>query len=249
MSFLTTKAVILKKMNLGESDKLVTFLTREAGIVKAIAKGAVKSRKRFGGVLETGSHVEIRVFIKKKTSLHRLEAVDLVEPYTKLSGEPKLFAAASHLLELTAAYAEEGVSDPRQFVLLTSSLRGLCSRGFDERILRIFELRTLAYAGIAPNFDACPECNGLPPENRAVAFSIPEGTIRCLRHEGDPDLPRIPPSTRNLFSAICHVGSKELAALEFTANDLKIAKRLLPAFCQYQLSRKLRSLALMETIA
>ncbi len=248
MSYLASNAVVLRSFKLGESDRLVTFLTREAGMVKAVAKGAVKSRKRFGGVLLTGNHVAIRVFIKKKTTLHRLDAADLVEAYSALSNDPALFAAGSHLLELTGAFAVQGENDPRQFALLTSTLRGLCNLGLEERLLRIFELRTLSYGGHAPYFETCVDCQKPIKENQTVCFSRQEGGVRCMGCEGDPDAVRIPPGTRRLLSDVIQVESKLLPRLVFKKNDLITAGRILPPFCEYVLSRKLRSWRILRRL-
>lgn len=245
MSYLSSQAVILRKFKLGESDSVVTFLTRDYGTLKAVAKGAVKSKKRFGGVLLTGNHVTAKIFIKKKTTLHRLESADMVEHYHPLSEDPVLFAAASHLLELSAAYSVPNVGDTRQFALLVSSLRALSAGGLDEKLLRIFELRTLAYAGVAPNFDHCGHC-GKPPANvKAAWFSFSTGTILCGQCAPGPDAIRIEQGTRRLFSEVVHVESRLLPRLVFTRNDLAAAKQIIPSFCEYNLSRKLRSLRMM----
>lgn len=245
MSYLTTNAVVLRSMKLGESDRLITFFSREAGLIKAVAKGAVKSKKRFGGVLLTGHHVSIQVFLKKKTTLHRLQGADLVESYDNLTKDPVLFSAGSHLLELTFGFAMIHESDQRQFTLLTSTLRALDNLGLEERLLRIFELRTLSYAGVAPNFDTCSDCQKPAGDKKSVCFSFQEGGIRCLRCEGDPDLVRIPPGTRKLLSQIILVEPKKLPQLVFKKMDLEISKRILPPFCEFTLGKKLRSLRLM----
>ena len=248
MSFLTTNAVVFRKYRLGESDLIVSLLTREAGLIKAVAKGAAKSRKRFGGLLLTGTHVTARVFMKKKTTLHRLEAVEMIEPYTALSKDPVLLGAGSHLLELTAAFALEQVADPRQFALLTSTLRALNTRGLEERLLRIFELRTLAYNGVAPNFDVCVTCGEAIKPTQTVSFSVGSGGVICRTCEQDPDAITLRPGTRRLLAEVLSVESKKLPGLQFEPEDLKIAKRIVPPFCEYTLGRKLRSLRMIKQL-
>ena len=248
MAFLKTKAVILRTYNLGESDKIISLFTREAGIVKAVAKGAVKSRKRFGGVLLTGSHIEAGVFLKKKTTLHRLDAADLIEPYAKLNSDPILFTTACHLLELSAGFAVQQVGDRRQFTLLTSTLRGLCNKGFDERLLRIFELRTLSYAGHAPNFEYCAKCgNQILPEKPAL-FSIQSGSVLCGACLSEDGLIKLSAGARKLFNDVLKVEAKMLPRLVFRPSDLAIAKKTIPPFCEYTLGRKLRSLRMLRRL-
>src|SRR5258705_10841761 len=52
MPLYTTDALILRTYKLGESDRLVVFLTRDRGTTRGVAKTARKSRRRFGGALE-----------------------------------------------------------------------------------------------------------------------------------------------------------------------------------------------------
>jgi DNA repair protein RecO (recombination protein O) len=248
MAYITTNAVVLRTFSLGETDRLMTFLSREYGLLKAVAKGAAKSKKRFGGMLLTGSHVTIRVFIKKKTTLHRLESADLVEPYSALNNDPALFAAASHLLELTAGFAGEQQGDPRQFTLLTSTLRALARKGLDERLLRIFELRTLAYAGLAPNFTDCADCCEPVAADKSACFSVKDGSIRCATCDAMSGLVRLAPATRKLMQEVVTIQAKLLPTLVFRPTDLATAKRTIPPFCEYTLGRKLRSLRMLKKL-
>ena len=48
----TTDALILRTYKLGESDRIVVFLTRDRGKKRGVAKNARQSRRRFGGALE-----------------------------------------------------------------------------------------------------------------------------------------------------------------------------------------------------
>ena len=52
MSLFTTDALILRTYTLGESDRIVVFLTRDRGKKRGVAKNARQSRRRFGGALE-----------------------------------------------------------------------------------------------------------------------------------------------------------------------------------------------------
>jgi len=249
MTFLTTSAVVLGEFKLGESDKIISLYTREAGLVRAVAKGAIKSRKRFGGVLLTGSHVEARVFIKKKTTLHRLDAADLLEPFARLSTNPPLFAAGCHLLELCARFSVEEVGDSRQFALLVSTLRALALKGLKERFLRIFEIRTLSYAGHGPNFQHCAKCGKEGSMGKAGLFSIENGSVICARCKTGERLVKIPSGSRRLFSDIMRIESKLLPRLVFRPSDLAIAEKVIPPFCEYTLGRKLRSLRMLRRLS
>ena len=52
MPLYTTDALILRSYKLGESDRIVVFLTRDRGKKRGVARNARQSRRRFGGALE-----------------------------------------------------------------------------------------------------------------------------------------------------------------------------------------------------
>lgn len=54
-------AIVLKKREVGETDRIYTFFTREAGKVSSIAKGVRKSEAKLASALETGSQADIMV--------------------------------------------------------------------------------------------------------------------------------------------------------------------------------------------
>jgi DNA repair protein RecO (recombination protein O) len=59
MPLYTTHAIVIRVSNYGESDKIVTFFTRDFGKIKGIAKGARRSRKRFQNALDLFSHLRL----------------------------------------------------------------------------------------------------------------------------------------------------------------------------------------------
>ncbi|MFY9397891.1 MAG: recombination protein O N-terminal domain-containing protein, partial [Desulfomonilia bacterium] len=70
MNRLSTQAIVLSSIDFMESDKIVCALTRDKGVVHAIAKGAKRSRKRFPGTLEPFCEVSMDIFIKREGDLH-----------------------------------------------------------------------------------------------------------------------------------------------------------------------------------
>ena len=69
MPLYLTEAVVLSSMDFGESDKIITFYTISFGKLKGIAKGAKRSKKRFGINLEPFSLVRLHFFEKRRTPL------------------------------------------------------------------------------------------------------------------------------------------------------------------------------------
>src|SRR5207244_2898562 len=88
--------IVVGGLDYGESDRIVTFLTRDHGRLKGIARGAKRSRKRFGAALELFCKVEVQFVERAGADLARLESCDLVEAYAGIRGDLDALAAATY---------------------------------------------------------------------------------------------------------------------------------------------------------
>src|SRR5213593_4263848 len=95
----SSNAVILRSRSYGESDKIVTFLTSDAGKLTGIAKGAKNSRRRFANCLDTFTRVRVDYRSRPGASMVFMDSCDLLEPPGVLA-DPKKFAYGSYLIEL-----------------------------------------------------------------------------------------------------------------------------------------------------
>lgn len=100
MPRIRTRAIILNTRDYSESDRIVSMLSSNMGLINAIAKGARKSTKRFPGTLEPFSEIEAEFFIKPGADLLRLEEARLINANLWAREDLTLFAYASILLEI-----------------------------------------------------------------------------------------------------------------------------------------------------
>src|SRR5512146_532410 len=94
-----SEAIILRTRAYGESDKIVTFLTNDAGKLTGIAKGAKNSRRRFANCLDPFTEVRVHFRARPGAGLVFMESCDLLRPTGSLA-EPNKFAYGSYLIEL-----------------------------------------------------------------------------------------------------------------------------------------------------
>src|SRR5712691_9357701 len=88
MPLYTTDALILRTYKLGESDRIVVFLTRDRGKKRGVAKNARQSRRRFGGALEPMTYGRVGYFERERRDLVSLNFVEPVRsPLSALEGE------------------------------------------------------------------------------------------------------------------------------------------------------------------
>src|SRR5438093_12988135 len=120
--------MVLRSQPLGESDRIVTFLTRSAGKVRAVAKGARRSKRRFGSNLEPLSRVRLHYFEREGSDLARIEAADLLESFYRLQEDPERGAILACMAEGADALAREPPEDGAYFRLL-QAVGGACRDG------------------------------------------------------------------------------------------------------------------------
>lgn len=125
---ITDNAIILKHSQFGESDVSVLALTRRHGLVRMIAKSALKSRKRFSGALELFHHVRIEYTRKNEEAPAFLQSAELLNSFEKMRGNYNSLCLASVLSEVVFKTMEEGGQDEEsdaEFLLFGSILKWL----------------------------------------------------------------------------------------------------------------------------
>jgi DNA repair protein RecO len=122
MSLVSTDAIILHSIDFSESDQIVCALTREKGIVNAIAKGAKRSKIRFPGTLEPFCEVVMDIFLKREGELHRLESAQLSNAHLPIREDLELLAHSTVLLELIREHLGQLDPSPATFEYLQRAL-------------------------------------------------------------------------------------------------------------------------------
>lgn len=185
---MSDEAYVLRTQELGETDLIVSLFSRIHGRVRAVARGARKSRRRFGGRLEPLTHVQARWTERAGRDLHRLESIELERSFASMQADPGLQAVCAVLCELTDVFAREGESDDDVFRLLGRVLEAL-ERGLSPWVaLRYFEFWLLRLHGLLPDPEQCGACGRPGAEGLRVGS---DGLLRCrscLAASGDGGL-------------------------------------------------------------
>jgi DNA repair protein RecO (recombination protein O) len=162
---ITTDALVLKRVPLGEADVVFTLMTRAHGRLSALARGARGSKRRFGAALELGvlARVELRErrggelwTLGSATTARRYAIADVVE-----------LAHASYGAELVRELTAVEQPEPEVFELLVELYAAIAEVGPRAVVLRRFELALLGALGLAPALGACAAC-GQPPGEGAL---------------------------------------------------------------------------------
>jgi DNA repair protein RecO (recombination protein O) len=175
----STTAIVLRTHAFGESDKIVTLLTRDAGKLKGIARGAKRSLRRFGGSLELFSHVRVDLRERRTAELAFLERAVLLHPWRRLLTSLERYAAASHVIEVADKLTVEREVGDRLYSVVVASLARLDRAEPGPLTLRLFELAALAACGYRYDFASCAACRRVWTGGPPARAYLGEGGVLC----------------------------------------------------------------------
>ena len=177
----TTPAIVLRSRPFGESDKVVSFLTEQYGKITGIAKGAMRSRKRFVNSLEPFTVVNLRFQDRPHGNLAFILTADLIFGYHQLAVNLDCLACAAYMVEITDGLVGEREENLTVYRHLRDGLRYLQSYGTSLGFLTGFELKLLRLAGYQPLLDTCKRCvrHRLDGSVPLWYFSVIDGGIFC----------------------------------------------------------------------
>lgn len=180
MEHLKLTAVVLRTVDYGEGDRVVTLLTRERGKVSAFARGARASRRRFGGALEPFTLVAAELRTRPSSDLMALLSAAVVRGHGGIRQDLARIACAAYAAELARELVREHEPHEDLFDLLVEYLALLEKTPARPVALRAFELEALGAVGLAPRLDDCARC-GRPPDGdaRSVRFDPAQGGVLC----------------------------------------------------------------------
>ena len=169
-------AIVLRRANVGETDKILTLYSRERGKLSAIAKGARKPVSRIAGAAEMLTFGKFALAVGR--NLDVVTQVDVRESFPDIRRDIRKVAHATYLLELADQLTQEHEPTPDLFDLLLSALYVLQNGGNAEVLSRGFEVKAMDLLGYRPHVDACVRC-GRPPSGREVRLSPSAGGVIC----------------------------------------------------------------------
>lgn len=187
--------IVLSTLAYGDNDVVVSLFTLEHGRLRAFARSARTSRKRFAGTLEPATHLALMMKIKPE-GLCSLERAEQLVPPPGLGSRLDALALALYGCELVEQLTPEGQPLPRLYRLLSAMLEYLATAAAGQDTRRFFEVNLLNILGYRPQLEealltplrACLATGRFG----AVPFSAPqlEAAGRLLDRELERHCPR-----------------------------------------------------------
>jgi DNA repair protein RecO (recombination protein O) len=181
---LTTPAIVLRTVDYGEADRVVTLFTRDAGKLSALARGARKSVRRFGAALGLFGVGEAVLRDKPSAELAGLERFDGARGFPALMSDVAKVAHGGYACELVRELIPPRQPEPQIFELLVTFFAALESGPARAETLRIFELALLDALGLRPQLEQCVGCGNDELGAPGDVLDVRRGGVVCAHCHG-----------------------------------------------------------------
>jgi DNA repair protein RecO (recombination protein O) len=181
---LVTPAIVLHGFDYLESSRIVRLVTRDAGMRSALAKGARKSRRRFGSGLDLFGQGTAFLHTRPGRDLDTLSGFEDVRARSELGLDLDRFTGAEAIAEIALSLGRDGgEADAPLFDTIAGALDGLLDKsGDDARDATIAGAwRIVAAVGVAPSVEECAECASPIEAGEAALFTHTAGGVLCRR--------------------------------------------------------------------
>ena len=182
MPALRTEAVVLHVFNYLETSRILRLATREAGIQSVLARGARRSKSRYGSALDLFASGSAEIYIKSGRELHTLASFDVTRSRSELAADLERFTAASAIAELGMRFGtSEGHAELYDALIATLDAIGdsRASASIDAALAGAWQI--VSQMGFAPALETCASCHSPIPDDAPASFSHPAGGVLCGR--------------------------------------------------------------------
>ena len=249
--------LVLRCVNLGESDRLITVFTAEMGTVSAMVKGARSLKNK--NMAATQQFCYSSMILYKKGDKLWVKEASIIESFFGIRKTLVGLSLAAYIVEvLSEVTTAEGEGDLLRLALncLYAIAEGKYSA---EKIKSAFEIRALSIIGFMPEVLACRECGEKSGE---FFFDIMGGSIQCAGcHEEEvmsgidtPDdgvrriIAILPEGAKVALGFLIHCPIERIFAFNISDEDMKLIGRATEEYLVNQLEKMFKSLEFYKEV-
>ncbi len=247
MGLLNTSGIIIKQINFGEADKILTIMTKDYGKLQALARGARRTNNRFLASTQLFCYSNF-IFFQGK-SMNYINTAELRESFYNLRKNIKDFTYASYIIELMNGALEENQKEEKHFFLLIHTLKHMTySKNLDLDLIKLtFQIKLMALSGYAPHLSNCVSCGEVLKGK--IKFSIENGGTLCSNcFHLDPYGKRISGEEISIISYILYNPLSALSKLEIKNTFLRQLNNIMDTYVSKYLEKSFHTLDFLNII-
>lgn len=247
MQLLKTSGIVIKQVNFGESDKILTILTRDNGKIQAVARGARKVKNRLLAATQLFCYSDF-IFYQGKSMIYMNQA-ELREAFYNLRIDLEKLTYSSYMLELINTVTQENEKEEKIFLLLAHTLKHMAySKDMDVSLITLaFQIKLMALSGYAPYLDTCVSCGN--PLHEKIKMSAKMGGILCPKcFHFDPYAMGLNQEGRQILFFLLHQPLSKLRELDISKGIIKQLIKIMNTYTSICLEKSFHSLDFLNII-
>jgi DNA repair protein RecO (recombination protein O) len=240
-----TEGIVLKSSPLHGADLIVTYLTKDCGILALYAKSPRKVGSRFGSSLEPLTYARLGFWGKEHTNLPRLTQSDIIKSFHQLRENVKTLLSLSEILELSFKILPEREANRSAFSLLLKTLLILEEEPDNALYMLYYKVRLLHIAGFAPKLGVCIRCG-----DESERFFLSEGATLCrgCEQHGN-EYRKVSPRVSRVYQYLLKIRPVVLKRLRLSQAVFEGLEELIDSHINYSIVEKLNTRGFMEKVA
>ncbi len=173
-----TEAVVLSKLNYGDTSCIASLYTKEYGKLSAIIKGGRSPKSKMGLLVDPLNHLQLIIYNKESRELQLISSADLVTHFSRIKNDFDKLKYAYAILELVKKCTVEHEANEKIFRGIIRILELIdASKEPDEVLFGRFFLFFLKETGIEPQFEKCAGCGKTTLENMELSYNNELGIL------------------------------------------------------------------------
>ena len=241
-----TEAVIIKKVKLGEADRILTLYTPHLGKIQGVAKGVRRPRSKLAGHLELLTHS--LVSLARGRNIDTITGSQTINSFLPLKSDLQLTSYALYVTELVNQFTADHIENYPLFQLLLETMERLYQTSNKELALHYFELHLLNEVGYRPQLQRCVSCH-LPLEPIVNSFCSSAGGMLCPNCSQSQPLTY--PLSVNALKVLRFLQGSDFNTVSKLKLDTELSQLLeavLRGYIKYLLEREVKSTAWLDSL-
>ncbi len=234
----TTKGLVIKEQTIGESDRLVTLLSADFGLVKAFVRRAKQFKSRLNSATTLFAYCDFSLYRSKDAFI--VDDAVPIEVFFNLRQDIDRLTLAQYFAQLAYELSAEEQPQDELLRLTLNSLHLLCKGEKSiTQIKAVFEFRALCLGGYMPSVLACDHCGTY--ETPLMYFDTMEGRIYC---ENCPKAGAVP-VPKNVVTAIrfiCLTEPTKIFSFSLSEENISLLGSIAEKYTLTRIQRRLSAL-------
>ncbi len=239
-----TKGLVIREQTVGESDKLITVLTADYGLIKAFVRKAKTIKSQNLSATSLFAYSEFSLYRSREAYV--VDNATPIEVFFDLRGDIQTLSLAQYFAQATYFMASEEQPAPEMLRLLLNSLHLLCKGEKSHMLIKsAFEFRLMTLSGYMPDILACYRCGEY--ETDIMYFDMDEGCIYCKDCYRNNAI-EVPLTVIKAIRFICLVDMGKVFSFNISESNMNLLSSISEKYLLSRIDTKLTTLDFYKAI-